>query len=64
MPYVEPFLKMNETGSFAEMWMDLETVIHSKSEREKQILYINAYMWNLEDGTDKPICRAGIEMKT
>ena len=33
-----------------EMWIDLETVIHSevKPEREKQILYISAYMWNLE----------------
>ena len=32
------------------MWIDLETVIHSEvnSEREKQILYISAYMWNLE----------------
>ena len=30
--------------------MDLETVTQSeKSEREKQILYINAYMWNLEE---------------
>ena len=28
--------------------MDLETVTQSKSEREKQISYINAYMWNLE----------------
>ena len=28
-------------GSFVETWMDLET-IQSKSEREKQILYINA----------------------
>ena len=28
--------------------MDLKTVIHSKSIRKrKQILYINAYMWNL-----------------
>lgn len=26
--------------------------------------YINAYMWNLEDGTDKPVARTGIEMKT
>ena len=43
-------IKRNETGSFVEMWMDLETVIQSevKSEREKQILYINACMWNLE----------------
>ena len=43
-------IKRNEIGSFVETWMDLETVIQSgsKSEREKQILYINTYMWNLE----------------
>ena len=43
-------IKRNEIGSFVETWMDLETVIQSevKSEREKQISYINAYMWNLE----------------
>ena len=28
--------------------MDLETVIQTKSEREKQMSYINAYTWNLE----------------
>ena len=22
---------------------------------------MNTYMWNLENGTDEPICRAGIE---
>ena len=43
-------LKRDKIGSFVEMWMDLETVIQreGKSERENQILYINAYMWNLE----------------
>ena len=42
-------IKRNEIGSFAETWMDLEMVIQwSKSEREKQISYINTYMWNLE----------------
>ena len=43
-------IKRNEIASFVETWMDLKTVIQSevKSEREKQILYINAYMWNLE----------------
>ena len=43
-------IKRNEIGSFAETWMDLETVIQSevKSEIKKQISYINAYMWNLE----------------
>ena len=29
----------------------------SKSEREKQISYINACMCNLENGTDEPVCR-------
>ena len=36
-------IKKNKIGSFVEMWMDLETVIQSEvSQREKQILYINA----------------------
>ena len=35
-------IKKNKTGSFVEMWMDLEIVIQSevKSEREKQIYVI------------------------
>ena len=33
----------------------------SKSERERQILYNIAYMWNLENGTDELICKAEIE---
>ena len=52
MWYMEYYsaIKRKEIGSSVEMWMDLETVIQSevKSEREKQISYINAYMWNLE----------------
>ena len=35
----------------------------SKLETEKQISYINAYTWNLEDGTDEAICRAVMEMQ-
>ena len=35
----------------------------SQSEREKQILRTNAYKWNLENGTDEAICRAGREIK-
>ena len=35
-------------GLFVEMQMDLEFVTEwNKSEREKQILSIKAYMWNL-----------------
>ena len=33
----------------------------SKSEREKQILYINAFMWNLEKFVDESVCRAETE---
>ena len=39
----------NKAGSFVETWMDL--VCHTewrKTERDKQILYINTYMWDLE----------------
>ena len=36
----------------------------SKSEKEKQMSYINTYVWELENGTDEPICRAGTETQT
>ena len=43
-------IKRNKTESFVVMWMNLESVIHNevKPEREKQILYINEYIWNPE----------------
>ena len=42
-------IKRSETGTFVEMWMDLEFVTQSEgSQKEKQISYINAFMWNLE----------------
>ena len=54
-------VKRNEVRSFVELWIDLESVIQNKvSQKEKQ-KYINAYMWNLENGA--PISRAGIEMQ-
>lgn len=28
-----------------------------RSQKEKQILYINTYMWNLAKGIGEPICR-------
>ena len=40
-------IKRNGLGSFVEMWMDLESVIQREKEREKQISYVNAYMWNI-----------------
>ena len=45
-------IKRNKIGSFVETWMDLEIVILSevKSDRERQIPYDIAYMWNLKKG--------------
>ena len=44
--------KRNEIMPFAATWMDLEVVILSevKSDRERQISYDIAYMWNLKKG--------------
>ena len=43
-------IKRNEIGSFVETWMDQESVTQSEvsQKREKQISYINTYMFNLE----------------
>ena len=57
-------LKRNEIELFVVRWMDLGSVIQSevKSEREKQILYANTYIWNVKKkSTDEPSCRAGIK---
>ena len=43
-------IKRNALESVLIRWMNLEPIIQNdvKSERERQILYINAYIWNLE----------------
>ena len=42
-------IKRNDFESIVVRWMNLEPVIQSEiSEREKKILYINTYIWNLE----------------
>ena len=33
-----------------------------ESEKEKQILYTNTYIGNLEDGTNKPVHRAAMKI--
>ena len=44
-----PAIKRNAFDSALMKWMNLEPIIEwSKSERERQILYINTSMWNLE----------------
>ena len=40
---------MNKIGSFVVMWMYMESVIQTEvSKKEKQISYINTYIWNLD----------------
>ena len=41
-------INRNKIESVLAMWMNLEPVIQSESEREKQISYINAFIQNLE----------------
>ena len=42
-------MERNEFESAKMKWINLEPVIQSKvSKKEKQILYINAYIWNLD----------------
>ena len=56
-------IKKNEIMLFAETWMDLEIVILSKSERERQLSYIT-YMWNLKYDTNKPIYKTETDSQT
>ena len=42
-------IKRNKIELFVVRWMDPESVIQSEvSEREKQIPYANAYIWNFK----------------
>ena len=56
-------MKRNETGSFVEMWMDLETVIQSEvSQKEKNKYHIVMHMCGIQkNGTDELVCKAEIE---
>ena len=41
-------IKRNPFEAILMRWTNLEPIIQVKSEREEQISYINAYIWNLE----------------
>ena len=57
--------KRNETGSFVELWMDLESVIQSEvSQKEKNKYRILTHICGIQkNGTDEPICRVVIEIQ-
>ena len=40
---------------FAATWMDLEIIVLSQSDRERQTPYDITYMWNLNYDTNEPI---------
>ena len=46
-------INKNEILPFAATWMDLEIIILSKSDRERQIPYDISYMWNLKNDTNE-----------
>ena len=41
-------IKKSTFESVLMRWMNLEPIVESESEREKQILHIKACVWNLE----------------
>ena len=56
-------IKRNETGSFVETWMDLETVIQSEvSQKEKNKYHTLTHICGISKKvTDELVCKAEIE---
>ena len=57
-------IKKDEIMSFAATWMDLEMIILSKSDRERQIPYDVIYMWNLKYDTDQHVYETETDSET
>ena len=58
-------IQRNETVPFAEMWMDLESVIHSEvSQKEKNKYHVLMHICGIyKHGIDYLICKTEIERK-
>ena len=56
-------IKRNEIELLVVRWMDLESVIQSEvSQKEKNKYHILMHICGIQkNGTDEPICTAGIE---
>ena len=58
-------IKKDEIMSFAATWMDLEMIILSKSDRERQISFDITYILNLKKkGTNRFISKTEIDSQT
>ena len=49
---------------FLATWMNLEIIILSKSERERQIPYDIIYMWNVKRDANELICETETDSQT
>ena len=56
--------KKNEIMPFAATWMDLEIIILSNSDRERQIPYDITYTWNLQYDTNELIYKTETDSQT
>ena len=58
-------IKMNEIGSFVEMWMDLESAIQNALSQKDKNRYqiLKQRCGTQKNGTDEPIFRVGKEMQ-
>ena len=58
--------KRSGTGPFVVMWTNLESAAQNKvSQREKNKHCTSTHICGIDkNGTDEPICRAGIETQT
>ena len=55
-------IKKNTFKSILMRWMKLEPIIQSEvNQGEIPVQYINAYIWNLKDSNDDPICKTAKE---
>ena len=50
--------------SSAASWMQLQIIILSKSERERQISYDITYIWNAKYGTNSPTYKTEIDSQS
>ena len=59
-------IRRSETESVEVMWMNLESVIQSEVSQKKKNKYCTlTHIYGiLKNGTDEPVCRAGIEVLT
>ena len=55
-------MKRNKTGSFVEMWVDLESINPKWSQKEKNKYCVLTHVCGIKrNSRDEPICKAGIE---